>query len=214
MVGVAPFIAAVAAISAQTSQINNNNSPAHAVARQTTGFDPSNLPPACQSPCLVINTMTNCATSLSCLCTSTIGNNLQTCMDCLVTVVPSVQVDAQSALDAFNEGCAGTGVSSLTLSSGLATSTAATPSAGSPTTGSSTAGTSIAGSPTAAGPTASNPTFGYGNSAPSTSAAGVPTSTGSSSTPNKLGGSAMNLKVGFSLAGAMMTVVVGGLFML
>ncbi|EGN97562.1 hypothetical protein SERLA73DRAFT_184315 [Serpula lacrymans var. lacrymans S7.3] len=195
MVGVLPIIAAVTAVSVQTSKITNNL-PAHAVARQTTGFDPSALPQACQSPCQVINTMTGCADT-TCLCTTSVGSNLESCMDCLVSSVPSVQPDAQSALDSFNEACAGTtGFSSLTLSA----SGSATPSAGSTTSE----------SVSAAGPTTSNPASVSGSSAPTT-AAGATTPTGSASPQ---AGGAMSLKVGFTLAGAMVTAIIGGLFVL
>ncbi|KAG1796450.1 uncharacterized protein HD556DRAFT_1441749 [Suillus plorans] len=74
----------------------------------------------------------DCDNSLSCICVSTIGTQLQTCMDCLVTAEPSASTDADSAIDSWNEACGG----SLTLPSGQ-TSTSTSAAKSSTATGSS-----------------------------------------------------------------------------
>ncbi|KAF9221192.1 hypothetical protein BS17DRAFT_284180 [Gyrodon lividus] len=102
MVQITPLLHALSA----AAQIAPRDAPPTAlVARQT--FDPSSLPPACQSPCGVINTMTNCGSSISCLCASSVGSELQQCMSCLVSSEPTVQSDAQSAIDSWNQACGG-----------------------------------------------------------------------------------------------------------
>ncbi|KAG1743866.1 hypothetical protein EDB19DRAFT_1697536 [Suillus lakei] len=83
-------------------------------------LDTSDLPSQCQSTCQVMNTITNCGSSLSCICVSSLGTQLQTCMNCLIAAEPSVSTDANSAMDAWDEACG----ASLTLNSG-STSTSA-----------------------------------------------------------------------------------------
>ncbi|KAG2346230.1 hypothetical protein BDR05DRAFT_71032 [Suillus weaverae] len=95
-----------------------NVSPNALAVRQVNTSD---LPSQCQNTCQVVNTMTNCGTSLSCICVSSLGTQLQTCMDCLVAAEPSVSTSANSAIDSWNQACGG----SLTLTSG-STSTSTT----------------------------------------------------------------------------------------
>ncbi|KAG1824811.1 uncharacterized protein BJ212DRAFT_1322545 [Suillus subaureus] len=73
--------------------------------------------------------MTNCGTSLSCICASSIGTELQSCMNCIVAAEPSDSTEANSAIESWNEACGG----SLTLTSG-STSTSTTTSKGSTAT--------------------------------------------------------------------------------
>lgn len=52
----------------------------------------------------------NCETStdsLSCMCTGTIGSELQQCMSCIVSADSAVQSEAQSSIDSWNEACNG-----------------------------------------------------------------------------------------------------------
>ena len=49
----------------------------------------------------------DCSSSLTCICTSTIGSELQSCMSCLTEADPSVETDAQSSLDSWNQACGG-----------------------------------------------------------------------------------------------------------
>jgi hypothetical protein len=47
------------------------------------------------------------ADSLTCMCASSIGSQLQSCMICVTKAEPSVQSEAQSSLDSWNEACSG-----------------------------------------------------------------------------------------------------------
>jgi len=111
--------------------------------RQTSvpSINPSDFPSACQSQCTtVLNTIEAC-TDLSCTCTSSNLNGIQTCINCVVNSDPSstLQSVGQSVLSTYNTECAGQGVGSLTL--GSATGTASTSSS----TGSSGSKTGAAG---------------------------------------------------------------------
>ncbi|KAG8215690.1 hypothetical protein J3R82DRAFT_7564 [Butyriboletus roseoflavus] len=83
------------------------------VVRQS--FDPSSLPSACQFPCQVVGSAgSSCNDDLSCMCTSTLGNELQQCLSCLANADPIYQNEAQGDISSWNEICNG----SLTLSGG------------------------------------------------------------------------------------------------
>ncbi|KAG2144424.1 uncharacterized protein EDB93DRAFT_1153461 [Suillus bovinus] len=89
---------------AQAPPVARNGSPNALAVRQVNTSD---LPSQCQSTCQVINTISDCANSLSCICVSSIGTQLQSCMDCLVVAEPSASIDANSAIDSWNEACGG-----------------------------------------------------------------------------------------------------------
>ncbi|KAG1880895.1 hypothetical protein F4604DRAFT_1748643 [Suillus subluteus] len=119
MVQITPLLQVLATV-AQAPPFVRDVSPNALAVRQV---DTSDLPSQCQSTCQVINTMTNCGSSLSCICASSLGTQLQTCMDCVVAAEPSASTDADSAIESWNEACGG----SLTLTSGsTSTSTTAT----------------------------------------------------------------------------------------
>jgi len=101
------------------------------LARQSSPpLDPSQFPPACQPMCTPIVNELNTCTSASCLCTNTNGQNLQSCMDCVIGIAPSEQALAQTVIDDFNTECAVAGISITPLSlSGSATSGGASASA-------------------------------------------------------------------------------------
>ncbi|KAN0078068.1 hypothetical protein V8E55_010125 [Tylopilus felleus] len=133
MVQIAPLLQAMSVTSRFTPTDSTSNGLA---VRQS--FNPGDLPPACQSSCQVINTMENCDSStqaLSCICASSIGSQLQQCMNCLVSNVPSVQSEAQSALDSWNQECGGklslTGGSTGGSSGGSSSGTVPAPTGGS-----------------------------------------------------------------------------------
>ena len=59
---------------------------------------------------LGLNPVQNCDSSIqfaSCFCASSIGSQLQQCMDCIVSNAPSVQSEAQAELDSWNQECSG-----------------------------------------------------------------------------------------------------------
>ncbi|EIW78095.1 hypothetical protein CONPUDRAFT_75818 [Coniophora puteana RWD-64-598 SS2] len=91
-------------------------------ARQLSTGD---LPSQCQSPCGVINSIT-------------------TCLNCLASADPTVAEEASSAIDTFNQGCAGQGAGSLTAPAGGSSPTSTAPSSGS-SSGSSSGGSSSSG---------------------------------------------------------------------
>ncbi|KAG0694621.1 hypothetical protein DFH29DRAFT_959312 [Suillus ampliporus] len=116
MVQITPLLQALAVV-AQASPAAHDVSPNALAVRQ---ISTSGLPSQCQSSCQVVNTITNCGTSVSCVCASSVGPDLQSCMNCLVAADPAVQTDAQSVIDSWNEGCGG----SLSLNGGSSTTTA------------------------------------------------------------------------------------------
>ncbi|KAG2037089.1 hypothetical protein BDR03DRAFT_1011010 [Suillus americanus] len=134
MVQITPLLQVLAAV-AHAPPFVRDVSPNTLAVRQV---DTSDLPSQCQSTCQVVNTMTtspqNCGTSLSCICVSSLGTQLQTCMDCVVAAEPDTSTDANSAIESWNEACGG----SLTLTSGsTSTSTTATKSSTAATSSSS-----------------------------------------------------------------------------
>ncbi|KAG1869293.1 hypothetical protein C8R48DRAFT_771444 [Suillus tomentosus] len=134
MVQITPLLWQVLVTAAQAPPVARNVHPNALVVRQVNTSD---LPSQCQSTCQVINTISDCDNSLSCICVSSIGTQLQTCMDCLVTAEPSASTDAESAIEGWNEACGG----SLTLASGQ-TSTSTSAAKSSTATGSSSSGSS------------------------------------------------------------------------
>ncbi|KAF9244481.1 hypothetical protein BU15DRAFT_71466 [Melanogaster broomeanus] len=195
MVQIAPLLNFALSTAAQIRA--GNTSPNGLVVRQA--FDPSSLPTACQDPCNVINTMTDCGSSTSCICASTVGSELQQCMSCLVSADPDVQSSAQGAIDSWNELCGG----SLTISGG--SSSGSTPSAApASATAVSVAATTPAGNTVAAGATTTKST--------ATTSAG--SSSGSSSNPLGAGsGGALGLKAAGVVVG-IVAAFVGGLMVL
>ncbi|KIL00161.1 hypothetical protein PAXRUDRAFT_821954 [Paxillus rubicundulus Ve08.2h10] len=158
MVQITPLLYA---LSVASQVAPRDTSPNGLVVRQT--FDPSSLPAACQAPCEVINTMTNCGSSITCICATAVGTELQQCMSCLASAEPSAASEAQSALDSWNEACGGTFSLSGGSTSGGSTTTggasggssggtgATTTSASTPTTSSTTTGGSSSTNPLGSG---------------------------------------------------------------
>ncbi|KAJ8594200.1 hypothetical protein M405DRAFT_858323 [Rhizopogon salebrosus TDB-379] len=140
MVQITPLLNALAAV-AHVYPVARDASPNSLAVRQV---DTSDLPAQCQTSCQVINTMTNCGSSLSCICATSIGSQLQSCMSCLTEAEPSVQSDAQSSISSWNEACNG----DLTLSGGSASSSTGL-SSGSSTTSLGISATATSGSTTA-----------------------------------------------------------------
>ncbi|KIL00170.1 hypothetical protein PAXRUDRAFT_821964 [Paxillus rubicundulus Ve08.2h10] len=128
MVQILPLLQALSAAVQVTPSDQSHND---LVVRQ---ISTSGLPAACQTPCNVINTITNCGDNISCICTSSVGSELQQCLNCLVAADPSVDGQAQAVINTWNEACGG----SLTLSGG--SSSSGTPSTSSPSSGGLTSG--------------------------------------------------------------------------
>ncbi|KAL7278274.1 hypothetical protein ACG7TL_008250 [Trametes sanguinea] len=98
----------------------------HLLARQATGFDPSNIPAQCQTQCATISnalTSSTCTTQVSCLCSSSTNNGLYDCLECALSLDPdqSVLEEGQENYDSYVEACQQAGVSiedkSLTIPS-------------------------------------------------------------------------------------------------
>ncbi|OAX38227.1 hypothetical protein K503DRAFT_866294 [Rhizopogon vinicolor AM-OR11-026] len=149
MVLIAPLFNALAAV-AHVSPVARDASPNALAARQV---DTGSLPAQCQTSCQVVNTMTNCDSSLSCICTSSIGSQLQSCMSCLTETEPSVQSDAQSSLDSWNEACGGT----LSLSGGSTSPTSTSSGSGLATLASSSTTTTSSTTTASSSSSSSNP---------------------------------------------------------
>ncbi|KIJ19601.1 hypothetical protein PAXINDRAFT_96882 [Paxillus involutus ATCC 200175] len=101
MVQILPLLQALSAVVQVTPNDQSHND---LVVRQISTTD---LPPACQAPCNVINTITVCGDSISCICASSIGPVLQQCLNCLVAAAPSVYGEAQTSINDWNEACGG-----------------------------------------------------------------------------------------------------------
>jgi len=105
--------------------------------QSASGIDPSDFPSACQSGCTsVLNTIEAC-TDVSCVCTSSNLNSIQSCINCIVNTDPSatLQSAGQSVLNTYNSECAGQGVGSLTLGSATGTGSSSPSSTGSSSSG-------------------------------------------------------------------------------
>lgn len=132
MVQITPLLQLLVAVAqAPPASVARDVSPNALAVRQVNTSD---LPSQCQTKCQVVNTISDCGTSLSCICASSIGTQLQSCMSCLVAAEPSASTDANSAIDSWNEACGG----SLTLTGG-STSTSTTAASSSTSAASSTA---------------------------------------------------------------------------
>ncbi|KAN0078066.1 hypothetical protein V8E55_010123 [Tylopilus felleus] len=151
-------------------------------------FNLDNPPVACQSSCQVLDTIDKCPQNqfASCYCASSIGSQLQQCMNCFVGNLPSVQSDAQSVLNGWNQDCGGelsltsgsTGGSSGGPSSGTVLTSAGGSSSSSGSSGSSSSGTVLI----SAGGSSSSSGSSTGSSSGTvlTSAGGSSSSSGSS----------------------------------
>ncbi|KIJ98134.1 hypothetical protein K443DRAFT_681010 [Laccaria amethystina LaAM-08-1] len=80
--------------------------------RQVSGFDPSIIPSSClQTKCnSLVQELQNC-TQLTCLCTTAVAADLQSCFQCAVDAgVASVNAtSAQQAITSFTDGCKAAG---------------------------------------------------------------------------------------------------------
>ncbi|KAF9259446.1 hypothetical protein L218DRAFT_1079868 [Marasmius fiardii PR-910] len=127
------------------------------IARQSTGFDPSVIPSACQSDCsAVVNDISGCSSSTDvlCGCTSTVSADMKTCFVCLINLAPTAQPSVQSSYDEYINNCnsLGANLPKGTIDSGSSTSGNST-SAGSSATGTATGSTRASGTSSAGGST-------------------------------------------------------------
>ncbi|KAG1758216.1 hypothetical protein EDD22DRAFT_214551 [Suillus occidentalis] len=105
MVQITPLLQLLVAVAqAPPASVARDVSPNALAVRQVNTSD---LPSQCQTSCQVVNTISDCGSSLSCICASTIGTQLQSCMSCLVSAEPSASTDANSAISSWNEACGG-----------------------------------------------------------------------------------------------------------
>jgi len=149
------------------------------LARQSGPLDPSTLPAQCQPSCTPIFGVLNTCTDATCLCTSTNGQNLENCMDCLISITETAEAEAQTVIDDYNNECieAGAKVSPLSLLPG---GTSAGTSAGTASTSvvvASATSTAPALTATGTGKTTESSVF---FSLPSTASGEAATSTGTS----------------------------------
>ncbi|KAF8637179.1 hypothetical protein AX17_002992 [Amanita inopinata Kibby_2008] len=91
--------------------------------RQTSGGDAvplSDFPSQCQAGCAPAVTAINTCTSAACICNPTVAKSLQQCVNCSVNAVPdpSVVQSGQQVLDTYDNLCAGSGLTSLSLTVG------------------------------------------------------------------------------------------------
>ncbi|KAI8977769.1 hypothetical protein BD414DRAFT_495578 [Trametes punicea] len=100
------------------------------LARQATGFDPSQIPSQCQPDCTIITnalSSSSCATDVNCICGSSTRTGLYTCLECALKLDPdqSVLNEAQANYNAYIQACKQAGADlvseSLTIPSGAST---------------------------------------------------------------------------------------------
>jgi len=92
-------------------------------ARQSGGFNPSDIPASCQNVCASTVAVLDSATctTVSCLCTSQVNSGFQGCLGCLLGLEgndPSDVADAQAALASYEDSCKAAGVPLASLSVG------------------------------------------------------------------------------------------------
>jgi len=179
------------------------------LARQNSSIDPSELPAQCQSSCTTtINLFSSC-TQPTCLCTNTNGEEVAACMDCLVSVKGSdPQGNAQGAINDFNQACAGTGITSISLSPNSTQIGTATGTATGVATGLAT-GTAIATNPTGTQATGSPLTATSSITATSTSigTAGSGGSTGPSKSGAAIGKKSLGRVLEIGVASALVVLM-------
>ncbi|TCD63787.1 hypothetical protein EIP91_004938 [Steccherinum ochraceum] len=96
-------------------------------ARQTSGFNPAEIPQQCQSTCAAtasVLTGQGCQTN-ACLCTTQVNSGFQQCLNCILALAPpdaSLVQQSQQALSQYEDACGQVGlpVSSLLISGATA----------------------------------------------------------------------------------------------
>ncbi|KAJ7457373.1 hypothetical protein FB451DRAFT_593844 [Mycena latifolia] len=99
------------------------------ISRQTSTFDPSQIPQGCQDACNSVVDNANTCTTFQCLCTPKNDAAVLSCVDCVISFNHSgpAIIDGQDILNAFASECNLNNVSLSSLSaSGVATVTGIT----------------------------------------------------------------------------------------
>ncbi|KAJ6495883.1 hypothetical protein DFH09DRAFT_344307 [Mycena vulgaris] len=140
------------------------------IPRQTSTFDPSQIPSACQDACSSVVDNANTCTTFQCLCTPKNDAAVLSCVNCVISFnhsSPAI-IDGQDILNQFASECNLNNASVSSLSaSGVATVTGITTSnLNPPPTSSATSSSASATSPSLPG-SSTNPSL----ASPSTSAA-------------------------------------------
>ncbi|KAJ7279331.1 hypothetical protein C8J57DRAFT_132574 [Mycena rebaudengoi] len=108
------------------------------VNRQSSAFDPGQIPTTCQDPCAFVINNANTCTTFQCLCTPKNNAAVLSCVDCVISFnrTGSVIISGQDILNQFATQCniRSLSISSLSASgaatvSGLTTSSIRIPSA-------------------------------------------------------------------------------------
>jgi len=108
-------------------------------------IDPGSVPSQCQPYCTPIINELNACSDLTCLCTTANGQNLEGCLDCIVSLSDTVDVatNAQALIDEFMNECTNAGIllPSISLSpSSISVAATSTSVVGALTTASPTGG--------------------------------------------------------------------------
>ncbi|KAI0700273.1 hypothetical protein C8T65DRAFT_728804 [Cerioporus squamosus] len=124
MYALAIVSAALLAGQAAASAVMPRNALAGLLNRQTTAFDPSDIPAQCQSQCADVVSALNSCSTVSCLCSDTTNTGLYNCLECALALDPDAALLAQGqdSLNEYQSSCQQAGVSvapqTLTLPSG------------------------------------------------------------------------------------------------
>ncbi|KAJ8481808.1 hypothetical protein ONZ51_g5736 [Trametes cubensis] len=128
MYGLAVLSVALFAGQAAATAISARSPILSLIRRQSASeFDPSDIPPQCQSQCSTISTALtsdSCTSDLSCLCSSSTSNGLYNCLECALSLDPdeSIMAEAQSEFDQYAQACTSAGATvedkTLTIPSG------------------------------------------------------------------------------------------------
>ncbi|KAI0072252.1 hypothetical protein K474DRAFT_417357 [Panus rudis PR-1116 ss-1] len=101
----------------------NGRSPLHLLlGRQTSTFDPSDIPAQCQVDCATtvqVFNGTTCAASVSCFCTETVNTGFKVCLECMLDQIPNDTAllnQANQALSQYELACSAEGAPLSTLS--------------------------------------------------------------------------------------------------
>ncbi|KXN86832.1 hypothetical protein AN958_09568 [Leucoagaricus sp. SymC.cos] len=133
MIAFTSVLALAATLAATFSQVaaNPENAIHQLLARQgTSGLDPSMIPSQCRDQCSSLVTAMGQNCDLSCICGSTMANNMVSCLQCDVSIVGADT--AESYYNQYANACksAGQSVPAFTASGGSSGSSGSSSSTG------------------------------------------------------------------------------------
>ncbi|KAJ8463397.1 hypothetical protein ONZ45_g17592 [Pleurotus djamor] len=83
----------------------------HLTTRQTTGFNPANIPDQCTSQCEGLTQLRGCS-DVQCICNNAVADTLKACSRCALSLenTDEARDQLQAQLDRYHDGCEQAGV--------------------------------------------------------------------------------------------------------